>query len=102
MRIAFLIICMTLIAVGLVHLRRQEMGLQHELQVLEFGKPAVRRAMWGRHARIGQMTTPEAIRRSIKSSSLDVSPLSPGERVDPGGPHISEETEHEAAYVPSQ
>jgi hypothetical protein len=88
---------MTLTAVGLVHLRRQEMTLQHELQVIEFKKPSIRREMWDRQAKIGRMTTPDAIRRSIKQSSLDVSPLSPREQI--GTP---EANGYEAAFVPSQ
>lgn len=101
MRIAFLIICMTLIAVGLVHLRRQEMGYQHQMQVLELSKPSVRRAIWERETRIGEMTTPNAIRKSIQASSLDVSPLSPEERVEFIQPGSPEEKGYEAAFVPS-
>jgi hypothetical protein len=76
-RIAFLITGMTMIALGLVHLRRQEMNLQHEIQVLEFQKPEVRRQLWDRQARIGRLTTPEAIRRTIEARALEVNSPSP-------------------------
>ena len=97
-----MILCMTFVAVCLVHLRRQETRLQHKLQVLEFTKPRIQRSIWERQVRISQLATPDNIRNKIKSSSIDVSPLPAVDSHRQEEPYVTEEMVHEAAMVTPQ
>jgi hypothetical protein len=75
MRIAFLIISMTLIAVALVHIRRAELPLRHEMQCLETQHAALRRDLWDRQMRLGYQTTPQAVQFRADAMSLDLTPV---------------------------
>jgi len=46
MRLAFIIVCLTSIGVGLVHIRRQEVALRHEVQSKQSRHIVLRREIW--------------------------------------------------------
>ena len=75
MRIAFVIISMTLIAVALVHIRRAELPIRHEMECLETRHAALRRELRDRQMRLGHQTTPQAIRFRADAMSLDLTPV---------------------------
>ena len=63
MRLGVIILAIAAIAVGLVQLRRQEIGVQHEIQRLQVSRVALRREVAKREVRIGKMTTPDRLSR---------------------------------------
>ncbi len=72
MRLAFIIVCLTVIGVGLVHIRRQEVALRHELQSKQSQHAVLRRKIWDRQVRLGHMTTPRNIRHRAEILGLDI------------------------------
>lgn len=72
MRLAFIIICLTVIGVGLVHIRRQEVAMRHEVQSKQSRHIVLRREIWDRQVRLGHMTTPRNIRHRAEILGLDI------------------------------
>ncbi len=72
MRIAFIIIGLTAIAVGLVHIRRQEVVLRHEIQRMQSEHTTLRRELWDRQVRIGHLMAPRAVQQRSKTMALDL------------------------------
>ena len=73
MRIAFVIVSLTAIALGLVHLRREEVAMRREMQQVQSEHAKVRREIWDRQMRIGDMLTPQAIRFRSEVMALEMS-----------------------------
>ncbi len=73
MRIAFVIVSLTAIALGLVHLRRKEVVMCRDMQRLQSQHAKVRREIWDRQMKIGDMMTPRAIRFRSEVMSLGMS-----------------------------
>ncbi|MCD4823063.1 MAG: hypothetical protein K8S55_00510 [Phycisphaerae bacterium] len=73
MRLAFIIIILTVIAVGLVHLRRREVIVRSEIQRLQVRHLALRREIWDRQLELGHLTTPRAIRSRAETMALNMS-----------------------------
>jgi hypothetical protein len=59
MRLGVIILGIAAIAVTLVHLRRQEIAVQHEIQRLQVRRVGLRRELARREVRIGRLTRPE-------------------------------------------
>ena len=72
MRLAFIIVCLTTIGIGLVHIRRQEVVLRHEVQSKQLRHVALRREIWDHQVRLGHMTTPRNIRHRAEILGLDI------------------------------
>jgi hypothetical protein len=72
MRIALIILGLTVIAVGLVHLRRQEVLVRHEIQRLESEHARTRREVWRREVELAKTFSPEEIRRRAKAMALEM------------------------------
>ncbi len=72
MRLAFIIICLTVIGVGLVHIRRQEVALRHEVHSKQLRHIVLRREIWDRQVRLGHMTTPRNIRHRAEVLGLNI------------------------------
>ncbi len=84
MRLAIIIIGLTAIAIGLVHIRRQEVATRHELLRTQARHATLRRQIWDRQVELGHLTTPEAIRQRAERLALDLAEGA-GEDVEPGG-----------------
>lgn len=72
MRIAFIIIGLTAIAVGLVHVRRREVALRYEIQRMQSEHTSLRREIWDRQVRLGHLMAPREIRQRSETMALDL------------------------------
>jgi hypothetical protein len=72
MRMVWIIVGLTVIALGLVHVRRQEATLLYALQRSQSRHAALRREIWDRHVEIGRLTTPEHIRHRTAVMALEM------------------------------
>jgi len=72
MRMVWIILGLTVIALGLVHVRRQEAVLLFALQRSQSRHAALRREIWDRHVEIGRLTTPGHIRHRTGVMALDM------------------------------
>lgn len=74
MRLVFIIVCLTAIGVGLVHIRRQDVALRYEVESTRSRHIMLRRNIWDRQVRLGYMTTPRNIRHRVEIFGLDINP----------------------------
>ena len=58
------------IAVGLVHLRRREVTVQHRIQRMRLEHVAMRRKLWDQQVELGFLTGPQEIQRRMEGTSL--------------------------------
>jgi hypothetical protein len=72
MRMVWIILGLTVVAIGLVHVRRQEAVLQFSLQQSQSRHATLRRDIWDRHVEIGRLTTPELIGHRAAVMALDM------------------------------
>lgn len=81
MRIAFIIVGLTAIAVGLVHIRRGTMTVRHDIQRLESRHVSLRREIWDRRVRLEYMLAPGAVKQRSEIMALGLTtnmPIGPG------------------------
>ncbi|MBN1553196.1 MAG: hypothetical protein JXA11_00505 [Phycisphaerae bacterium] len=84
MRMVWIILGLTLVALGLVHVRRREAALSYALQRTQSRHAELRREIWDRHVEIGRLTTPEHIAHRAAVMALDMTYCEPSvSRVDP-------------------
>jgi len=60
-RLGLVIVCMAAIAVALVHLRRQELDVRHEVQGVEAYQVRLRRMLWHQERDLGYLTAPAKV-----------------------------------------
>ena len=72
MRIAFVIVSLTAIALALVHLRREEVAIRRDMQRVQSEHVKVRREIWDRQMKIGDMMAPRAIRFRSEVMALEM------------------------------
>ena len=72
MRLAIVILAVAAIAVGLVHIRRMEVTVGHEIEELRTREVSLRRELWDRQVRAGQLSAPNEIRRRVDEMALDL------------------------------
>ena len=72
MRIAFVIVSLTAIALALVHLRREEVTVRYEMQRTQSRHAKVRREMWDRQMLISGLMTPRAVRFRAEVMALEM------------------------------
>jgi hypothetical protein len=77
MRLAWIIIGLTAISATVVHLRCRQSQARTESYLLESQRVAVRRTLWEQQIRLGDLTSPQNIRRLTVDWPLEV--VSPGE-----------------------
>ena len=65
MRLGVIILALAAIAVTLVHLRRQEISMRHEIRMLEKQRVILARELAQRDVQIGRLTTPAALRQTL-------------------------------------
>jgi len=70
MRLATVIVVLAAIAVTLVHLRRREITVRHEIQLLRTRQVALRRKLWDQQVRLGRLTAPRRIRHFVEETAL--------------------------------
>ncbi len=63
MRLAVVIIFLTSIAVGLVHLRRAEITAKHAAQRLQMKQVTLRRKLWDQQNHLSRLTLPQEVNR---------------------------------------
>jgi hypothetical protein len=85
MRIAFVIVGLTVIAMGLVTLRRDEVTDRHEIQRLQGRLIAQRRDLSEQDCRLGELTALAAVRN--RAQDMGISLIPPGQQ--DGGAHLS-------------
>ncbi|MFW6132427.1 MAG: hypothetical protein ACOC8F_00920 [Planctomycetota bacterium] len=90
MRIAVVILSLTVIAVALVTLRGRELRYRHQTQQLEMRRRSLRPEIWRREARIRRLVAAEAVRRRAVAMGLRWRPR--GERDTPLAYHPEQRT----------
>jgi hypothetical protein len=83
MRLAWIIIGLTAISATVVHLRCRQSQTRTEMYALESQRVQVRRTLWEQQVRLGDLTSPQNIRRLTFDWPLEI--VSPGE-VEPVPP----------------
>jgi hypothetical protein len=73
-RFALIILGLTAIAVGLVHIRRAELGAQHEIQRLQLQQVQRRRRLWDQQITLSRLTAPGQLRRQVTAEPSDQEP----------------------------
>jgi hypothetical protein len=72
MRLILVILGLTAIALGLVHIRRQELAVRYDMQRIETRHAEIRRDLWDRQVEVGHLTTPQAIRYRAEVMALEL------------------------------
>lgn len=72
MRLAFVIVVMTVIAVALVRIRRRADRLGHEVQVLRMKQDVLRRRPWDQEVNVGYLTDEQRIRERVRRMPVGV------------------------------
>lgn len=93
MRLAVVIAALALMAVTLVHLRRGELGIRHEIQRLQTQEIFLRRTLWDQQIRLGYLTAPSEILRRAEEMSLNL---------DGPGQGLAEAETTESSLTPAQ
>ena len=71
-RLTIIILCLTGIGAGLVHLRRQEVRLRYEIQRGHGKQLSLRRRLWDQRVRIGHLMAPAEVRKRVREMALDL------------------------------
>jgi hypothetical protein len=72
MRLALVILGLTTVALALVHIRREDLAVRHDMQAIETRHAEVRRELWSRQVDVGHLTTPEAVRYRADVLALEL------------------------------
>ncbi|MFW6062342.1 MAG: hypothetical protein ACOC93_05990 [Planctomycetota bacterium] len=72
MRLAFMILMITAMAVALVHLRRSEIAARHDIQRMESQRVRLRRQLWDAQVQLAEKLRPEVVRHRAERLALDV------------------------------
>ena len=66
MRTAIAIIVLTGVAIAMVHMRRQDSAVRHEIQRLQLKQISLRRTLWDQHAVLACRTNPRTIEKRVE------------------------------------
>jgi len=77
MRMVFLILGLSAIGVGLVHLRRDSAAVRYDLRRLESQHAALRREVWDRQVCVGELMTPRSVRHRAAVMALEMTYYAP-------------------------
>ena len=72
MRLAVVIALLATIAVALVHVRRAEIGVRHEIQLLQIRQTDLRRDLSDQKIRLGRLSAPQNVQSLVDELSLDL------------------------------
>ena len=86
MRIAAVIVALTVMAVSLVHIRRAELVARHDAQELQLQQVTLRRQLWDQQITLSNLATPAEVRRRAEEMSLDLVNKGPSAMTAPGNP----------------
>ncbi len=71
MRFVLVIVSLTAIALGLIHLRGAELSERHQIQQLEYQyRVEMRRKLWDQQVRLGYLVAPGQVRRRADEMGL--------------------------------
>ncbi len=73
MRLAFVIVSLAGIAAGLVSIRRAQVVVRHDMQVLRGRRLKLRRRLWEQQVHLGRLTSPSQLLDRVQRMSLSVS-----------------------------
>lgn len=71
MRLAFVIVCLAAIGVGLVQIRRSELTIRHEIELRKTQQISLRRTLWDQEVRLGERTALGEVRHKTQSCGLE-------------------------------
>ncbi|MFP4053998.1 MAG: hypothetical protein ACLFV7_09060 [Phycisphaerae bacterium] len=71
-RIAAVMLILASVAVGLVHIRREQTVAAHEIQRLQRRRVILRRELSDRMVRVGGLTSPDQVIRRTRNLALDL------------------------------
>jgi cytochrome c-type biogenesis protein CcmE len=71
-RFMVVIVSLTAIALGMIHLRRAELVARHQYQQLEDRRIQLRRKLWDQQSRLGYLVSPGEVRRRVDEMSLNL------------------------------
>jgi hypothetical protein len=80
MRIVLIILSLTATAVCLVHIRRADVAVRHEIQCIQSQHVQLRREIWHEKMELGHLLTPEAIRSRVDAMALELTNETPPPR----------------------
>ncbi len=72
MRMVFLILGLSAIGVGLVHLRRDSATVRYAIRCLESQHTALRRDVWDRQIQAGRLMAPRSVRHRAAVMALEM------------------------------
>ena len=72
MRIAMIIALMAGLALGLIHIRRQEIAIRHEIQRLQTQQIKLRRKLWDQQVRYGKLLAPAELHRHADQHEMSL------------------------------
>lgn len=72
MRFAMIILCLTAIAITLVHLRRIETATTAQVQRLSARQLQLRRQLWSQQLQLGGLTSPDQTKKRVEQMSLEL------------------------------
>lgn len=72
MRLLPIIVFLSAIAVGVVHIRRAEITSRHEIQRLQSRRVEVRRLLWDQQVQLSKRMAPAEIRRRADEMCLEL------------------------------
>jgi hypothetical protein len=70
MRYVFVILMLTSIALGVVHLRRSQCRLNNEIRKLDLTHIRLKREVWSRQVELGHALSPGEIARRLRAMGL--------------------------------
>ncbi len=70
MRYVFVILMLTSIALGVVHLRRRQRRLSNEIRRLDLTHIRLKREVWSRQVELGHLLSPGEIARRLRAMGL--------------------------------
>ncbi len=70
MRYVFVILMLTSIALGVVHLRRRQRRLGSEIRQLDLTHTRLKRELWSRQVELGHLLSPGEIVRRLQAMGL--------------------------------
>jgi hypothetical protein len=77
MRLAVLIVGVAAICVALVHLRREEIAVRHDIQTLESARVPLRRELWRTQIKLSHKLRPDEVRRRAEELALGLDDARP-------------------------
>ena len=72
MRLAFIIICIAAIAVGLVVIRKQDLVVRYQQQCIHDEHEVVRTEIWGYWSETGRLIANQRLKRRIDAMGLEM------------------------------